>query len=623
MAFDTKYRPLLFSDVVGQESTVTILKNLLSSGHIYQKSYIFAGPSGTGKTTTARILARAMLCSNLIDNFEPCNTCSSCLEIIQGTSSFNFVEMDAANNSGVDTIRSIVEGLDFKTLGGKDRRIYLIDECFTEDTELITEQGFRSIKDLVEDRYSGKVLSYDPETKKPVWKIVTDWFDIEDRREVLKLYFDNGVELTVTLNQDIFTNNRGWVKACELTENDDICDTLISGLKSPADLGTRLLKTENLGKRKVYDITVQDTHSFFASSKEGKQTHAILVHNCHRLSRDAMDALLKPMEDCVPNSQDKRLVCLFCTTEPEKMRDTIKARCMTFGIKEPEKEEMIFRLRYICQKENLSFEDKALDTIFSVGKGHIRDMVNALERVSRVGDITFENTYSQLDLHTVTMSYRILKNLSQDLYTAMEDVKKSLRVVEPKTLYENLANAALSSYRQALGVTEGIGYFDLDLAKEVYDLYGDKVLFIVDRILNNNRKLDGNNIVAELLILSRYLTHEGIPQPVPLMSETPIRSLKQTVTIPDDEEEEKVYTEVIVDVQPETEQSTKELVERFNSEAKTLHGFAQNFVNQEGVAGNKVVDELDKSEVPVAVSRSEVKTLSASEVSDLRRKLIR
>jgi DNA polymerase-3 subunit gamma/tau len=141
-----------------------------------------------------------MLCDNFDpDVAEPCNECNSCREILDRGDSPSFKEMDAANHTGADNIRKIVEGLNYYTLDGGDRKIYLIDEC-------------------------------------------------------------------------------------------------------------------------------------------------------HRLSSQAMDALLKPMEDNVPGTKDKRLVCLFCTTEPQKLRGTIKGRCMVFGIKEPSRDEVVRRLRYIAEQ---------------------------------------------------------------------------------------------------------------------------------------------------------------------------------------------------------------------------------------------------------------------------------
>jgi len=135
----------------------------------------------------------------------------------------NFIEVDAATNSGKDDIKRITEEARYGSFSGK-RKIYLFDECFTEDTMLLTPEGPRSIKDLVDDRYDGTVLSYDPSTGERCWRRVTEWYDIEDERECVTLEFDNGVVLTVTTDQELFTENRGWVVASELTENDDICE---------------------------------------------------------------------------------------------------------------------------------------------------------------------------------------------------------------------------------------------------------------------------------------------------------------------------------------------------------------------------------------------------------------
>ncbi len=107
-------------------------------------------------------------------------------------------------------------------MSGK-RRIYLFDECFTEDTVLLTREGFRSIRALVEERFTGAVLSFDTETGQKVWKPVVDWFDLGER-DVITLEFDNGVEITVTTNQEVYTTNRGWVEACQLTEDADVAE---------------------------------------------------------------------------------------------------------------------------------------------------------------------------------------------------------------------------------------------------------------------------------------------------------------------------------------------------------------------------------------------------------------
>src|SRR6185295_13023985 len=107
-----KYRPKAFRDVIGQEAIVTTLKNALQEKRLHH-AYLFSGPRGTGKTTLARILAKAMncekiYCENLKENCEPCSTCGSCLEIASGAS-LDVIEIDGASNRGIDDIRLITD----------------------------------------------------------------------------------------------------------------------------------------------------------------------------------------------------------------------------------------------------------------------------------------------------------------------------------------------------------------------------------------------------------------------------------------------------------------------------------------------------------------------------------
>jgi len=386
MSFDTKYRPDLFEDVIGQQSTIHVLQELLRRGDIFQKSYVFSGPSGTGKTTTARILARAMLCDNFDpDVAEPCNECNSCREILDRGDSPSFKEMDAANHTGADNIRKIVEGLNYYTLDGGDRKIYLIDEC-------------------------------------------------------------------------------------------------------------------------------------------------------HRLSSQAMDALLKPMEDNVPGTKDKRLVCLFCTTEPQKLRGTIKGRCMVFGIKEPSRDEVVRRLRYIAEQEEIAVEDDddALDLIFGYGKGHIRDMVNALERVSRVGPVTEDTVRQQLGLDVISKEYEMLLHLRDDPDKSMAALMEALTQTDPDSIYEGIADAAMASYRLAKGITIGLSYVEKSLAEQISSCYEEETLLtLAHRILNANRKMDRNALVCELLMLQNQLENGTVQ----------MASQPQTITVPVPSEPSQEVTE--------------------------------------------------------------------------------
>ena len=121
-----KYRPQKFGEVVGQEHVVTTLTNSIKGNNI-SHAYLFSGPRGSGKTTIARLFAKAINCEKPNDGFEPCNKCSSCLEIMAGNS-MDFVEIDAASHTGVDDIRQLIDGVKFAPVKSK-YKIFIIDEC--------------------------------------------------------------------------------------------------------------------------------------------------------------------------------------------------------------------------------------------------------------------------------------------------------------------------------------------------------------------------------------------------------------------------------------------------------------------------------------------------------------
>jgi len=124
MVLYQKYRPKTFSEVVGQENVIKTIKNEIISGDI-SHAYLFCGPKGTGKTSVARLLAKAVNCQNR-HGAEPCNQCPSCLAINNGQA-VDLVEIDAASNRGIDNIRDLKKGIRFAPTTLK-YKVFIIDE---------------------------------------------------------------------------------------------------------------------------------------------------------------------------------------------------------------------------------------------------------------------------------------------------------------------------------------------------------------------------------------------------------------------------------------------------------------------------------------------------------------
>jgi DNA polymerase-3 subunit gamma/tau len=138
-----KYRPKAFSEVVGQEHIVMVLTNALRLGHVGH-AYLFSGTRGTGKTTLARLLAKAYNCEKLKSDGEPCNACDTCHEFSSGRA-LDLIEIDGASTRGIDDIRELRESVRFSPMRAR-RKVYIIDEV-----HMLTKEAFNALLKTLEE----------------------------------------------------------------------------------------------------------------------------------------------------------------------------------------------------------------------------------------------------------------------------------------------------------------------------------------------------------------------------------------------------------------------------------------------------------------------------------------
>jgi len=361
VALDTRYRPQVYADVLGQEGSVEVLRRFVQNGAGFHQSYLFAGPYGSGKTTLGRILARSLLCAAPVEG-AACDACISCKSILIGGSSENFFEIDAATNSGKDSIRKIVEELQYASFSGK-RKIYLFDES-------------------------------------------------------------------------------------------------------------------------------------------------------HRLSTDALDALLKPMEDTVPGTQDKSLICIFCTTEPERMRATILSRCApAFVIKPVGPEKIGKRLAWVADQEGIPYDLEALTLIGELVECHIRDALKAVEGVSMLGAVNRENVAKYLHLDAANLVVEILAAISDNPSEAMTKASELLSRTSAATVYGKLADVAMLSFRAGIGPVHIPSYMDASLIQDVGTRLGTRLLAYASRFASRPGRPTDAMLLCDVASLAHGVELSSISTP--------------------------------------------------------------------------------------------------------------
>jgi DNA polymerase III subunit gamma/tau len=212
---------------------------------------------------------------------------------------------------------------------------------------------------------------------------------------------------------------------------------------------------------------------------EGASKRIFIFDEAHRMSRDAQDVFLKPIED-------KRMVGIFCTTEPEKIRGPIRSRCEDYQIRRITREDVLARMKWVLGQEGVEHEDDAVLTVIDHAGGHVRDILNQLEMIAQLGPITLQAVRQYLNLSLVSTYYEILLALGNPV-SAVRLAEAACERVSADEVAEGLAEAAMSAYRLAHGMFAEFTYVDRDLATKVHATYGDAVLKFSEYFLRSYR----------------------------------------------------------------------------------------------------------------------------------------
>lgn len=236
------------------------------------------------------------------------------------------------------------------------------------------------------------------------------------------------------------------------------CDNCKDILKETSDAFKELDAASNGNVGDVRELVDQLPFAVMGAAKR-----IFLFDEAHRMSKEGQDVLLKPMEE------NKDMVAMLCTTEPEKIRPAIVSRCegAKYLLRKVTRDDVLVRMREILAIEKVEFEDDAVLTVIDHSGGHVRDVLNRLEMISQMGAVTLANAREYLNLGVVSLYYDVLLALG-DPAEAIALVEQACDRVPPEDVVAGLAEAAMNSYRLANGMHADFIYMDRERAQKVW-----------------------------------------------------------------------------------------------------------------------------------------------------------
>jgi len=292
------------------------------------------------------------------------------------------------------------------------------------------------------------------------------------------------------------------------------------------------------GKDDVGRIIEQISYSTFSGKRR-----IYLFDEAHRLSKEAFDALLKPMEETVLGTSNKRLICIFATTEPTKMRKTILSRCAPlFFLPHLPSTEIAERLAFICGQEGVGFEKEALVLISELKENHIRDSIKTLEMLSLVGKVTLNLVQEQFHFNLNELYLEVLEGLVGDVQKSVSTVKEIFVYHSPSEVYGKLAELSWLCFSVCSGWSEAGSIWDQKRLEKVFSKVGDRLIRFAEFFSSRPYNPTMSMVCCDLMLLSGKIKSVKIPQQIPIIEMVPviqeIEEPKKSVEKPEEKEED-------------------------------------------------------------------------------------
>jgi|GEM_PF-5121008 len=240
----------------------------------------------------------------------------------------------------------------------------------------------------------------------------------------------------------------------------------------------------------------------------------ILLDECQDISPQGQDALLKQTEEC-----PEHLVYIFCTTDPDKMKNTLRDRCREFQMSRVAAGSILKRLKDICEAEHIVYEENAIRFIAEECKGHVRNAINKLEDVTYIGAVNIDN------VKEVSKNYDadvcdLICSLGSDIGKALSCAKKISSFISVYDFYQQMMSLLSDTAKLLYGYEDFIQERK-NFLQRIKDVHGFRAIEFLDYLIKRDKYVDRIVLQSDIMLLHYKFSTNSFQPPVPTKQETP------------------------------------------------------------------------------------------------------